>query len=499
MRIILFFGFVCISLVSTFSQNVKKTFKLNNRYSDVHSHVDVNDNLSLLFLRGKRGEFKVFNNRFEIVAGRNFVIPKFDNKAEFLDLVNEKNGLKFFYINPRKKTITSIYLEKSMNSEPYQNNAMVLESNEHFVAAFNHHERFHVLSHLINTDILRLSVFLPTGEIEKIDLATGLKNLSKLLNKETYEFDFKFAHYGVENMNRININPFLKSTSEKKLFTYGKKLVITIDDPGKTTLIEVNLVTAQVKSKEYHFHLDKCSDDNIVSGISNFHNGFLMRLTYCKDQLNYSIIETDSSILRRNFNVYKDEPIEFKNTVVTQTIDHDGYRETETYVVENSSKFLRTLDDLKLSIHTTKMSVDQLHVKIGGVRQSIGSVYSSTGNRGGTGLPLGLSMGMGMGIGGGGFGMGPGIGMSPFGSPFATSQNYLKVNTCSFVSLVSFPDFEHLEGSAGLTLAEKAVKFSQSKGNFSDILGIFEGNENKIIYGYLSGKDDLYNIIEFTR
>jgi hypothetical protein len=474
-----------------YSQLEKCNFKLTSRYDEVHSHIDENGNLYLIFQKGKKAEIKVFNHKFELSYGRTLTIPKYDQRFLYLEMVCERRGIKVYFYHARKRIIYSVHIDKTSTTEPYINEELVLASNELFLAAFNYRERFYLLTHKNDTDTLYFTTIESNGERIKVDLKTNISNLTHLIVKNSNMIDSKIHSYKIVNMNKLSENFFLKASADKKFYIYGKKMVVTLDEASKTYILEINLISGSLKTKIYNFHLDRCSDENIVSGISNFSNGFLYRLTYCKEQLNLSIIETDSSLLRRNFNIYKDYPINFKNSSVTQITDHNGFKEQEIVIIENTSKFLRILEDLKLSLNIFKLSFNQIYLKLGGIDQSYASIYASGGRS-----PKSPSVGIGFGM--GYYGLGSGVGISPFGTPFYSTQNYVKLVECSFVSILNIPDFEHVEGHVSSIPYEKAIKFSKSKGNFYDVLGFIDGNDYKIFYGFLSEKDDLYKIIEFT-
>lgn len=477
MKNLLYILWICVHVCV--AQEEVKAFRLDTyKYDNVISETDENGNIFLCFYYKNRFEIKVLDKNKNLTSGRAFKIKEFDKKFIPIGIGYDNSFVYVFFMDFRTNQITRLNYDRSNVMVPRLSPKMALPKNEKYIETVNVKGVFKILTldGESNEFVVRSNktVF---DTLSSVRIHSGCETLLKVfLNGER---DIYLRRIFNHNDNIQNTNFFSKIYFNKGLMR------ITIDQRKLNHLFEIDFNANTCQYSKLNFHLHRCNDGDIRSGNSHIKDERLFRVTYCSNILNFSIVDLDSMILSKNYNVTPDKVIDLKTGEIVSEVNYEDRSDTKEFL-RSSEDYIDNLEEEGLAVAVSSLNDQEYLVQIGSSRMSLYTVTSP-------GYGPNFGMGGGVWMGGGGMGS-PSI----FGNP-TLNNTYRKTTDIYFETIINQDNLakssnNYMENS----LYDKIFSYENAKVNntYKNISTIIE-NDSEILYGYFSGKDDLYHLIKF--
>lgn len=464
------------------AQEVAKTFRLDTyRYDNVISETDDNGNLFLCFYYKNRFEIKVLDKNKNINSGRAFKIKDFDRRSVPVGVAYDNTYIYFYFLDPHRSLLSRLIYDRDNIMVPrFSAQKIMIPRQERFLEGINvkgqfkllfvdeHTNDFVVRSHIATFDTL------PTARIP-----SGCEKLAKVLQNQDRDITLKRMYSHNDNIQNT------RHTS--KLYFNKQTLQITVDDKTLTHFFTLDLSKNTCQYNKLNFHLHRCADADIKAGNSHIKDGRLFRVTFCSSIMNFSVVDLDSMLLAKNYNITPDKTIDIKTGEMVSEINYEDRSDTKDFL-RDTEEFLDNIEPEGLGVAVSAINDKDYLLQIGSSNISFYTVSSP-----GYGPSFGMG-GTGVWLGGGGIGS-----PSVFGNP-VNSNTYRKTTDVYFKSILdqnnlAKSDNNYMEES----IYDQIMSYQNAKVNtaYKNMSVIIE-NENEILYGYFNGKDDLYYLVKFN-
>jgi hypothetical protein len=466
-----------------FAQDEAKTFLLNSyKYNTVVSETDPLGNSYYCFMHKSNFEIKILDKNLNLTGGRIFKVKDYDRNKYPIGIGYASDYMFVYFLDVRLNKITRLIFDKKNIMVPrFSETAIFLPRTERYLEAVNVKGKFKIVSFdkITNHFVVRT----PSSQTDSAEvkyITSGSEMLERVLQNGEKDISLKRMYSYSDNLQN--------TASLGKVYLEDDELRITIDDRRFTHLFELNLVSNICKYSKLVFHLHRCNDGDIEGGNSHIKNNKLFKITYCAGMMNLATVELDSLSIEQTYNIFPDKEVDIKCTPFIEEVSYEDRNDTKDYL-SSTDEFMERLNPDGLGIAVCSLNENDFLLQIGSSRTTFYTVTSPG---------YGNTFGMGGGISIGGFGLGSGS-PSVFGSP--TMNTYRKVKDVYFKSIINQ---ETLSRSANImpepAMSDKLSSFENAKVNDS-FKGVSTINEveNEIIYGYFSGKDDLYHLVKFKQ
>lgn len=293
--------------------------------------------------------------------------------------------------------------------------------------------------------------------------------------------DFKKISY----VGDVSLNT---SQSDEKMYAFDNKIIFTYDkaDMPFTAVLVLDLATKQSEFRKIRH------SDVLYNGYSNIkYNSFLydnklFQVSSSYQALKVSVKNFATGDKIKEFNVERDQDIDFKNGAITQE-GGSSYYSPESRELTKSNQLLRKIDNSKVAISVNKVSDSTLVMIVGSyleVKRSVGMPMKGPGF---DGVPNGIPIGV---VGGITFSV------NPFAIPgLYNYSNSRLVKSAYFKSLINPSDFSHIKGDLNKSKFDKINDYEEKLDN-AKATTVFAKNDD-FIYGYYDKETKTYNLVRF--
>lgn len=463
---------------------------LDGKPSDVISSRDTSGNYFFLFQYNKTYQASILDANYKEI--KKFTIKKSESdskKNTLIGTIFDQRGAVAYLINQKTKDFSAMRIDRNTGVMDFMSLGS-LPNGVNFLKGIEMDGVFYVLAapnqknelHIYRSDYgnpFTLSIY-------PIDFPTFYSKLAlrneELNQKTDGPIGIEYIRYDIEH-NIRSATPF------KKLYAFGGKIYIIIDEPATSHIITVNTNDNTSAYKKMNFSLDKELNTTPRQGNSFLYKGDLFRVTLSPQQLNLSVIYLDSAVLLRAYNFYPDKTIELVNGVIVQ--DNSA---GDDKIIQKTNQFFNRLMDGKVTVVANNLNDGRYELQLGAYEEII--TYNN--NSGGWGNRSGISFGIGYGFGPFGFGM---PFYDPFYSPSYNSTTKVSTRVCYFESLLRQSDLEHLDGNVPKSIRQKMTEYIEKNFRSSDpeLLQMLPAPPNGLVMGVYAKNLDKYKLVFFKR
>lgn len=464
------------------AQEVVKTFRLDTyRYDNVISETDDNGNIFLCFYYKNKFEIKVLDKNKNINSGRTFKIKDFDRRSSPVGIAYDNTYIYVYFLDQHHNLLSRLVYDRDNIMVPRLSaQKIVIPKQERFLEAVNVKGQFKLLFADAQTnDFVVRSHVTVFDTLPTVRIPSGCEKLMKILQNQDKDIFIKRMYRHNDNIQNTRYT--------SKLYFNKHTLQITVDDKTMTHLFSMDLSKNTNRYNKLNFHLHRCNDADIKGGNSHIKDGRLFRVTFCSSIMNFSVVDLDSMLLAKNYNITPDKTIDIKTGEMISEINYEDRSDTKDFL-QDTKEFLDNIEPEGLGVAVSTVNDKDYLLQIGSSNISFYTVSSP-----GYGPSFGMG-GTGVWLGGGGVGS-PSI----FSNP-VNSNTYRKTTEVYFKSILdqnnlSKSDNDYREESIyDQIMSYQNVKVNTAYKNMSVIIE----NENEILYGYFNGKDDLYYLVKFN-
>lgn len=294
-----------------------------------------------------------------------------------------------------------------------------LKPGDRFIQTVNSRNKLYLIATSFKTKSMYVYTFDYAGDLirKRVDLSNV--QLISWKSEVLPISEFLTGSQSVKKIEENNPNSIEIVASDIKMYVRDHNIIFTFDESDDFTQV-LNIDLTNLKASSISF-------DKPMKGVYGLKtNSYLsgdkfFTLASTKKELAMEILDYETGNILKEYKIYRDKPISFKNTPIIQEGGvYNGYRE-----MEKAKKFLRKITNGNLGLSVLKRN-NQYEITIGG--------YSLQSTRGG----FGMGFGMPIGFGGGSVGVFFNPTMFAYGS--YTSSKSTRIE-CLFDE-----NFNHLEG-----------------------------------------------------
>lgn len=464
------------------AQEVVKTFLLDTyRYDNVISETDDNGNIFLCFYHKNKFEVKVLDKNKNINSGRVFKIKDFDRRSLPVGVAYDNTYIYFYFLDPHHNQLSRLIYDRDNIMVPrFSVQKISVPRQEKFLEAVNVKGQLKLLfANEATNDFVVRTHTATFDSLPTVRIPSGCEKLMKTLQNEDRDVFVKRIYSHNDNIQNTRY--------PTKLYFKKNRVQITVDTKTVTHLFSIDLSKNTNQYNKLNFHLHRCADGDIKGGNSHIKDGRLFRVTYCSSIMNFSVVDLDSMLLAKNYNMTPDKDIDIKTGEMVSEINYEDRSDTKDFL-HNTEEFLDNIEPEGLGVAVSAVNDKDYLLQIGSSSISFYTVSSP-----GYGPSFGMG-GTGVWLGGGGLGS-PSI----FGNP-VSSNTYRKTTEVYFKGILdqnnlAKSDNNYMEES----VYDQIMSYQNVKVNTAyKSMSVIVENENEILYGYFNGKDDLYYLVKFN-
>lgn len=483
---------ICIS-IKTNSQEILFDKKLNLK-SDFLGY---KKNQSLPIINSKKKEIGmflidrkaitsfIFDMNYKLKDSFTALKPKSKFRT-MLGVTYEQDNYHLIFTNDKNnrfliKTISVV--NKSTNSKELK----IKLNKESFIESLNHNGNVYIITLKKGTSVLNLYE-IRGNELKKrktIDLSDykfskAFKSLEYILTHTTSAIRENIILSKIDNKNPNSIDI---TSYPNKIYCFDYNIYITLDIYNDfTKVISINLKNYEYKIKDYKIPKIDCSHDLGVKSNSYILENNIFQVSGCKNELYFAISNIDSKKKVKEWNVKKNDNIDFKNTPLIQLgseFNSKKYKE-----IDNTEQILRKIENGNISISAYK--------KFSNLEVTIGS--SITLNTKETLLffaAAGLSATNGLDV------VGQKNNNYHYNPTMYSYENYSSPSTSVYFKSILDENYNNLDGEVKKNAFDKIKTFLDKSKDKISAKTIFKINEDYIL-GYYNKKDKTYLMLKFN-
>ena len=484
-----------------FEKDIKLISVLKDKRESLPVVNQFKSELALFLLDNQKINCLLFNKDYELTDEFTTIRPgrKF---SVLLGYSITRNRYHLFFTNNNKK---QFYIESinipGKNSQGKQTNIKL--RSERFLESISYKGKFYILTIKDLSSVLKLYVF----EGDTLS-QTGQFDFSsyKFSNTDYYKLSDVFnggtsVYRATPKINKIDIsnpNPLDLTVNENKVYYFGDKLYLTLDnDKNNTKLITIDLKDLSSEIKFFDQIKTGCGNTLNTKSNSYVYSNYLYQVKACSNELAFRITNITNDSIMKEYRVKSDEEITFKNSPLMQEGGRSIFAQGKEKELDKTKQVLRKIcaDDIGISVRPLTENVE---ITIGGVMEV------QVGGRGAT-MPMSSA--------------GPSF-SAPYGTvttapvyhynPSMYGYNmYTLTRAVYFKSLMDKITFDHVEGKAPDNVYDKIKDFENGLNNkMKDIL--FNGDlnnatsetifkvDNYYVLGYYNKYKHEYYLLKFT-
>lgn len=467
---------MCFSL---FSQQEIKNFMLETyKYNQKLVETDSLGQIYYFFNYKNNFELKILNSKLDIVGGKRFKLKEFNKHSSLQGIGFNVSDVFIYLYDSKNHTISRIKIDKQNIGSPSISSSIQIPETETLIDSRNINDSYHFISidRVSNEFVIRrCQDTFDSLATTRISAHTEL--LAKILSGNEKKI----------NLNHIQIysDKIELTSSHSKLYEEKNTIYITSDNKNMCHLFKLNLIDKTCTYNPLFFHISQTNDNNIIGGNSIIKDDKLFRVTMSKNTFNTAVIDLNDFSLIKNYTFSsQSNSIDLQSSYPVEEIEFEDRADTKEYL-KTPESFIEHIDPEHLAVAVADISEDEYLVQIGSSKTS----YYTVTNPG-----YGPSFGMGS------FSLGGGMGN--MGNPavyMPSSTTYLKTTKVYFKSILEKENLsKSFSENISNSIYDEVKAFENQKVNtsYKNISSIV-CRENEIIYGYFSGKDDLYHLITF--
>lgn len=365
-----------------FSQETVSSIAINlAKKSDVFQSVNekykettlfINDKLNIKALR--------LNEKMELIDSISTQRPNAKVYDKMIGYnLNDNNTRLFWSSNNYEEVFTQEFDFK--NKKIATKEFSLLLKDEKILQKFSGKDNFYILSLLKNNDSFKLHIFNNNGgyftkiiNLNKFTFFNAdntITDLYGVFKKNLLPFEAPFT---LQNIDTNNPTSITESAKKRKCYFTNEKIIITFDDNvDHTQVLTIDLNNFSVSEKIINQVI--ISEDPLYMNSNSYcSDNKLYQIKTFTDQLYFTIKDLDKNLIKE-YKASPEYPIDFKNSdMALEGSDFGGKR-----TLENSSQFIRKINNLNVGISSYKVNQNSI-VVFGGVsasQQSGGQVAMS--------------------------------------------------------------------------------------------------------------------------
>lgn len=404
---------------------------------------------------------------------------------EILGHSADSYGYHLFFTNGRKNKFYTRSIDVLGNRYQGRHQDIKLKG-EKFLESVSYKNKFYLLTVKKKSSVLKLYVF-EGNNLQR----TETFDFSAHAFSDTYFPELYYAlqegislgktTFNIQKIEINNPNPLDLTSKPVKIYYYDNKLFLTLDNSYVATkIITIDLQDFTSSLKLYEQGNPVC-DRIILKSNSYLYNNMLYQITGCKDELYYSVLDIRTGALLKDFTIYKEEEIPFKNTPLIQEGGATIFVQGETRELNRTKQVLRkiTASDVGISVYPAQ---DQLELTIGGYKE----IKTGSGGSVPMMMPGGIS--------------------TPYGTASVPTYHYNPTmygfdkysnsRTVYFKSLLDKNNFEHVPGEISYKAYDRIKDYQEKIRNEINTETIFRVGE-MYIFGYYKRGDKKYYLRSF--
>lgn len=341
----------------------------NSEIRDVFPVINDKTGNYVLFVSDSKNVYAYkFNNSFKVI-GKIISEKKKKKFSDFLGYSISDNGDYTLYMQNRNFTTQFLQINFSFNSNTSESSNFRLEKGnqqirENFVKALSHNNKFYIISVLYEEK----GFFLREIDGENVNFYTIGENIEGFLSKKNKKTNVREIFY--ESRNNVTIveeglpNSIEMVAEPIKIYKRKESLIFTFDqNPLQTQILKINLADFSEDFSSFNKPMQTSKERKKTN--SFIYREKLLLITVVYDGLQAYIYNTNTNKEERSFVIYREKPIEFKNSPIIQEGGmYNNYRE-----IDGTNNFLRKLNSGKVGISLRKLSNNQFQMNIGGYKE----------------------------------------------------------------------------------------------------------------------------------
>ncbi len=467
-----------VKLKSFFNEDKKESFPVVNYDSKEIA----------MFLLDKK-EIKSFLFDMNYVLIDSFATTRPKGKYDILlghTFENDNYNLIFTNENKTKFFIKSINIgDKHFNHKELE----IKIKGEKFLESFSYKNNLYIITIKNSSSILNIYEFKgrEITRIEKIDLSNhkfskSSRSLSYVLFNNT---SAKREYIILNKIDNKNPNPIDLSSYANKIYCYNNKMFITLDVyQNYTKVISINLSNFESNVFDFKFPEIDCKYDVGVNSNSFLLGDKIYQVSGCKNELYFSISNINSKVKLKEWNVKKNEIIDFKNTPLIQL--GGAFNKNKKYKeLSETKQILRKMGAGNIGVSAYKVN-DKLEITIGGfkkmnTKEIIGALAAAGAMTAGAKSSSGF--------------MGSKNSNYYYNSTMYTYQNYSYARSIYFKSLLN-EELENITGSINENAFDKIREYNKNHQKELSTETIFKVDDYYVL-GYYDKKEVKYYLLKF--
>lgn len=283
----------------------------------------------------------------------------------------ENNNYSLIFTNKNKNKFSSTSIDV-INKKTNSKEIDIKLKKEIFLESFSYNNRLYILTIKDKSSILKLyelknREIVRESDIDFTDhkLSKNNKKLHYLLFNNTAAINEGIILNKIDNKNPNSID---LASYPNKIYCYNNTIYITIDLYKEyTKLISIDLTTFTPNIDDYSFPKVDCDNDLGISSNSYLLDNKIYQISGCANELYISISNFTNGTKIKEWNVSKNEDIDFKNTSLIQLGGTFNKNKKHKELTE-TQQFLRKIETGNVGISAYKTQ-DNLELTIGGYKK----------------------------------------------------------------------------------------------------------------------------------
>jgi len=470
-----------------FKQDVRLQSVLKDRRESLPIVHDEKNEVTLFLLDNKLINGFVFTKEYELMAHNATARPKSKFKV-LLGHSTDANGQHLFFTNDKKNQflVKSIHVSTGIAHEkPISLNL----KDEKFLETISYKNTFYVMTIIKNSSILKLYAFdgneisiTRTFDFSSYEFSnTGSPKLFQVLNESSLPFQSNLKIHKIDNSNP---NPLYVTTKKNKIYYYGDKIYLTLDNNLEDTkIITLDLLNGNSSVQVYDQTTIECGEASKMKSNSYLSRNTLFQIKGCKKEMSFQIKDFKKDSLLKNFRVKENEEITFKNSPLIQEGGMMVFAKGSERELEKTKQVLRKISSSDIGI-TGSYYQNHLELKLGGYKKVQG---------GGGGMMM-TSPGSSFSGPAGTVSIAPTYHYNPtmygYGSYASTREVYFK-------TLLDNKDFNHRQGEASKNAFDRMKDFENENSKDMTSQTVFKVDDYYVL-GYYKKSEKKYYLRKFT-
>jgi hypothetical protein len=318
----------------------------------------------------KNGDFAIFiadaKNVYAYKLDENFALKEKmaseEKRRKFKVIIGssiseDNENYRVFLSDNNKTRFTSFNF--SFKDQKASSKEFKLEKGDRFIQTVNSQNKFYIIATSFRSKSMYFYMFDDAGNPvrKKVDLS-GIELIS-WKSKVLPISEFLSNSESVKKIEENNPNSIEVAASETKMYVRNHSIVLTFDENVDfTQVLNIDLKTLKATFSSF----DKPMPDVYNVNTNSYLNGDkLFTLASTKKELTMEILEYNTGKVLKEYKIFRDKPIGFKNTPIIQEGGfYNGYRE-----MEKTQKFLRKINNGNIGVSVLKRN-NNYEVTLGG-------------------------------------------------------------------------------------------------------------------------------------